>query len=52
MPIILKTIIISVEPKINILLFLVNDPKAEVIKDFSVSFRPISFSEERIFIKE
>ena len=39
-------IIKIVEPKIMILLFLVKEPKAEVIKDFSVSLRPISFSEE------
>ena len=36
----------------NILLFLVKDPSAEVMRDFSVSFKPISFSEEIIFIKD
>ena len=32
-------IIKKVEPKIKILLFFVKEPKAEVIKDFSVSFK-------------
>ena len=45
MPIILKIIIKKVDPKIIILLFLVKVPKADVMKDFSVSLRPISFSE-------
>ena len=52
MPIILNIIIIKVDPKIIILLFLVKEPNAEVIKDFSVSFRPTSFSLEKKFIKD
>ena len=47
----LKIIIIIVEPKINILLF-VKDAKADVIIDFSVSLRPISFSDESRFISD
>ena len=49
MPTILRIIIKKVEPKIIILLFLVKEPKADVIKDFSVSLRPISFSEDKQF---
>ena len=52
MPMILKIIIKKVDPKIIILLFFVNVPKAEVIKDFSVSFRPISFSEASRLIND
>ena len=46
----IKKIIKIVEPKIVILLFFVKDPRAEVISDFSVSLRPISFSVESKFI--
>ena len=35
-----------------ILLFLVKEPKADVIKDFSVSLRPISSCEARMLINE
>ena len=52
MPITLNKDIIRVAPKIMILLFFVKEPNADVIKDFSVSFMPISFSEERILISE
>jgi hypothetical protein len=41
----LKMITKKVDPKIKVLLFLVNEPKNDVMKDFSVSLRPISFSE-------
>ena len=51
-PIMLKTIIKNVIPKIIILLFLVKEPSAEVIRDFSVSLRAISFSDESKLIKE
>ena len=46
-----KTIII-VDPKINTLLFFVNEHRAEVIIDFSVSLIFISFSVESRFIRE
>ena len=45
-------IIKKVEPKIIILFLLVKDPNAEVITEFSVSLRPLSFSEESKVIKE
>ena len=48
----LKTIIRNVKPKIVILLFLVKDPNAVVMKDFSVSLRPISLFVESKLIKE
>ena len=51
-PIMLKIIIKKVEPKIKILLLLVKELNEEVIKDFSVSFIPISFSDDRILINE
>ena len=38
--------------EITILLFFVKEAKAEVIKDFSVSFTFISLSDEKIFNKE
>ena len=41
-----------VEAKINISLFFVKEPKADVIKDFSVSFRPISLSDDNKLIKD
>ena len=48
----LNIIIKKVVPKIIILLFLVKEPSAEVIRDFSVSLRPISFSDESKLIKD
>ena len=42
----------KVDPKIIILFFFVKELKAEVIKDFSVSLRPISLSLENRLIKE
>ena len=51
-PIMLKITIKVVEPKIIILFFLVKDPRADVIKDFSVSLISISLLEESVFINE
>ena len=51
-PTMLKAIIKNVDPKIIVLLFLVKELKTDVMKDFSVSLRPISFSEESRLIKE
>ena len=51
-PIMLKIIIKKVEPKIKILLLLVKELNEEVIKDFSVSFIPISFADDRMLINE
>ena len=48
----LNIIIKKVEPKIKILLFLVKEPNAEVTIDFSVSLKPISFSDESKLIKD
>ena len=48
----LNIIIIKVEPKIIILLFLVKELKADVMKDLSVSLRPISLSEASRLIKD
>ena len=48
----LIAIIKKVDPKIIILLFLVKEPNAEVIKIFQYHLRPISFSDERMLIKE
>ena len=45
-------IIKNADPKIKILLFLVNDASALVMIDFSVCFKPISFSDESKFIKQ
>ena len=45
-------IIKTVVPKIKILLFLVKEDSIEVMKDFSVFFNLVSFSEESKFIKE
>ena len=50
MPTTLRIIIKKVEPKMIILLFLVKELKEAVIKDFSVSFRPTSFSEASMLI--
>ena len=47
----LNMIIKNVEPKI-ITLFLVKEPFAGVIMDFSVSLSPISLSDESALIKE
>ena len=51
-PITLNIIIIIVEPKMIILLFLVKEANAEVIKDFSVSLISISLPDENKFNKE
>ena len=48
----LKKMITNVAPNIKNLFFLVNVPNIDVIKDLSVSLRPISFSDESKFIKE
>ena len=40
------------DPKIRILLFLAKEPKAEVMKDFSVSLTSISSLDENKFNKE
>ena len=40
----------AVKLKIIILLFLAKEPNADVIKDFSVSFTLISFSDESRFM--
>ena len=42
----------KVDPKIIILLFLAKEPKAEVMKDFSVSLTSISLLDENKFNKE
>ena len=44
--------IMEVNPKIKILVFFAIDPRNEVIKDCSVFFTLISFSEEKILINE
>ena len=48
----LNIIIKTVDPKIKTLFFFVKVPKADVIKDLSVSLIPISSSDERRFINE